>query len=58
MSNQGFFKKWWWLICAISKPSVRVDNEVTDVRKIDISNTILYKLRDATPIESGRTLEF
>lgn len=41
-----------------SKPSVRVDNEVTDVRKIDISNTILYKLRDATPIECGRTLEF
>lgn len=32
--------------------------ESFEVRMIDISNTILGNLRDATPIESGRTLEF
>ena len=39
------------------KPSGSVKNGGTDVRKIDISETILNNLRDATPIESGRTLE-
>lgn len=40
------------------KPSVSDNNEGIDVRTIDISDTILGNLRDATPIESGRTLEF
>lgn len=41
-----------------SKPPVSVNNEGIEVRTIDISDTILGNLRDATPIESGRTLEF
>lgn len=40
------------------KPSVSDNNGGIDVRTIDISDTILGNLRDATPIESGRTLEF
>ena len=40
------------------KPSVSVNEEGNDVRTIDISDTIISNLRDATPIESGRTLEF
>ena len=40
------------------KPSINDNNEGNDVRTIDISDTILGNLRDATPIESGRTLEF
>ena len=40
------------------KPSVSENNEGVDVRTIDISDTIISNLRDATPIESGRTLEF
>ena len=41
-----------------SKPSASVIDEKIDVRTIDISDTILGNLRDATPIEPGRTLEF
>lgn len=40
------------------KPSVSINNEGIDVRTIDLSETILNNLRDATPIESGRILEF
>lgn len=40
------------------KPSVSDNYEGTSVRTIDISDTILRNLRDATQIESGRTLEF
>ena len=40
------------------KPSVSINNEGIDVRTIDLSETILNNLHDATPIESGRTLEF
>ena len=40
------------------KPSVSDNNEGIDVRTIDISDTIISNLRDASPIESGRTLEF
>lgn len=40
-----------------AKPSGSVKNGSSDVRKIDISETVLKNLRDATPIEPGRTLE-
>lgn len=40
------------------RPSESVTDESTDVRMIDISNTVLDNLRGATPIETGRTLEF
>ena len=40
------------------KPSESVNGEGTSERKIDISETVLGNLRDATPIEPGRTLEF
>lgn len=40
------------------KPSESVNDEDTGMRKIDISETVLSHLRDATPIEPGRTLEF
>lgn len=40
------------------KPSESVNDESTGMRKIDISETVLGHLRDATPIEPGRTLEF
>ena len=39
-------------------PSVSVNNESTDVRTIDITDTVLGNLRNATPVEAGRTLEF
>lgn len=42
----------------VPKPSVSENNEGVNVRTIDIGDTILGNLRDATPIESGRTLEF
>jgi hypothetical protein len=38
-------------------PLGSVKNGCTDVRKIDISETVLKNLREATPIEHGRTLE-
>ena len=40
------------------KSSVSDNREGIDVRTIDISDTILGNLSNATPIESGRTLEF
>ena len=42
----------------VPKSSVNVNDEGVEVRKLDISDTILGNLRDATPIEPGRTLEF
>ena len=39
------------------KPSVNVNKEGIEVRTIDISDTILGSLREATVIEPGRTLE-
>lgn len=41
-----------------SKPSVNINDEGVEVRSIDISSTILNNFRDATPVESGRVLEF
>jgi hypothetical protein len=41
-----------------SLPSVSVNKESTNQRTIDLSDTLLKNLRDATPIEAGRTLEF
>lgn len=40
------------------KPLGSVNEEGVGRRKIDISETVLGHLRDATPIEPGRTLEF
>ena len=40
------------------KSSASDNREGIDVRTIDISDTILGNLSNATPIESGRTLEF
>lgn len=40
------------------KPRVNVNSEGVEVRTIDVSETILSNLRNATQIEPGRTLEF
>lgn len=42
----------------VPKSSVNVNDEGVEVRKLDISDTIIGNLRNATLVESGRVLEF
>ena len=40
-----------------AQPSARTNDENVEIRKVDISSTILRDLKDAIPVESGRSLE-
>lgn len=40
-----------------AQPSARTNDESVEIRKVDISSTILQDLKDATPVEPGRSLD-